>query len=134
MSGNSTVALDTNQAIAILNDVPAAVAFYGTFAELYLPVTVLGELRYGALNSGKVNQNLERIDRLVSRCKLLSVGDATAASYARLRLALKQMARPIPENDLWIAASCDEHGVPLATADGHFRVVAGLTLLTPPSP
>src|SRR3954454_23834439 len=98
MTGSS-VALDTNQAIAILNDVPAAIAFYSTFAELCLPVIVLGELRYGALNSARVAENLERIDRLMQRCRVLSAGDATAASYARLRMALKQLARPIPEND-----------------------------------
>jgi predicted nucleic acid-binding protein len=133
MSGSS-IALDTNQAIAILNDVPAAVAFYGAFAELCLPVTVLGELRYGTLNSGKVNQNLERIDRLAGRCKLLGVGDVTATWYAKLRLALKRIARPIPENDLWIAATCAEHDLPLATADGHFTVVAGFRVVPPPSP
>jgi predicted nucleic acid-binding protein len=49
MTGNSVV-LDTNQATAILNDDRNAIAFYSTYSELCLPVTVLGELRYGATN------------------------------------------------------------------------------------
>lgn len=133
MIGNS-VALDTNQAIAILNDDPSALSFYATFGEICLPVTVLGELRYGALNSRRIQENLDNIARLAIRCRLLAVDDATATRYARLRMALKKLARPIPENDLWIAAACDQHALPLATLDSHFSVVPGLTLLARPLP
>jgi tRNA(fMet)-specific endonuclease VapC len=133
MSGSS-LALDTNQAIAILKDDPGALAFYSTFTELCLSVIVIGELRYGALNSSKVTENLGRLDRLVARCRVLVGTPATAASYARLRLLLKQLARPIPINDLWIAASCDEHSLPLATDDSHFGHVPGLSLIAPPQP
>jgi tRNA(fMet)-specific endonuclease VapC len=133
MSGSS-LALDTNQAIAILNDDPAALAFYAQYAELCLPVTVIGELRYGALNSAKVAENLARIDRLVARCRVLNTTDRTTQSYARLRIALKQAAKPIPMNDLWIAPASDEHSLPLATGDAHFRNVASLSLVTPPVP
>ena len=50
----------------------------------------------------------------------------TAAVYARLRLGLKEKGKPIPENDLWIAALCVEHQVPLVTLDGHFDSVEEL--------
>ena len=63
----SKIALDTNQAIAILNKgikvdkVPA-------YDEIYLPVPVVGELRFGALNSQHQTENMERIEKLVRRC------------------------------------------------------------------
>jgi predicted nucleic acid-binding protein len=60
--------------------------------------------------------------------------DATATTYARLRIALKKLAKPIPENDLWIAAVAAEHGLPLATRDAHFSVVPGLTTVSPAPP
>jgi len=41
----------------------------------------------------------------------------------RLRLGLKEKGKPIPENDLWIAALCIEHQVKLAAVDGHFDVI-----------
>jgi tRNA(fMet)-specific endonuclease VapC len=126
--------LDTNQAIAILNDDPAAIAFYQSFAELCLPVIVMGELQYGALNSGRPAENLAKIDRLARRCTILNLTEATARSYARLRMALKKIAKPIPENDLWIAATCDEHRLPLAIADAHFRVVPNPNTVSIPSP
>ena len=132
MSGSSLV-LDTNQAIAILNDDRAALAFYSGIAELCLPVTVIGELRC-ALNSAKVADNIARLDRLIARCRILNSTQATANSYARLRLELKQIAKPVPMNDLWIAAACDEHSLELATDDAHFAQVPGLKLVAPPTP
>jgi tRNA(fMet)-specific endonuclease VapC len=41
-------------------------------------------------------------------------------------LQLKRHGKPIPENDLWIAAICVEHDLPLATVDSHFDYVEGL--------
>jgi len=34
---------------------------------------------------------------------------------------------PIPENDLWIAASARQHNLVLVTRDHHFDQVAGLS-------
>ena len=87
---------------------------------------MIGELRYGALNSRRASDNLADVERLVSRCRVLDVTASTAAMYAELRHGLKPRGKPIPENDLWIAALCVEHRVPLATLDVHFDVVEGL--------
>lgn len=127
MNGDS-VALDTDVAIAILNNVEGAWARVQEFDEIYLPVPVIGELKFGALNSGRPKENLHRIDFFLARCQLLDVRAATADVYARIRLGLKQQGRPIPPNDIWIAAVCVEQGVPLATYDGHFEHVDGLKL------
>ncbi|HEX8912513.1 MAG TPA: type II toxin-antitoxin system VapC family toxin [Humisphaera sp.] len=126
MTGNE-VAVDTNRAVAILNGDAAALAWARTFTALYLPVTVLAELRYGALNSAKTAHNQQRVDDLATRFPVLDVTASTASAYAELRLALKKVGRPIPQNDLWIAATCIDHKLPLATADGHFDNLPGLT-------
>lgn len=59
----------------------------------------------------------------------MDITSATAAVYARLRLQLKTKGKPIPENDLWIAASCLEHDVKLAAVDGHFDAIDDLQRL-----
>ena len=124
MSGNS-VALDTSVAIDVLADRAESLTSQA-ITEFLLPVPVVGELRYGALNSSRVEENLAEVERLVGRCRILEVTVATAGVYARLRLSLKQKGKPIPENDLWIAASCVEHQVRLAAVDTHFDAVDGL--------
>lgn len=128
----SKVALDTNQAVHLLNDVPAVVAWLDSFDHLYLPVAVLGELLYGALNSSKATDNLSKVDALVARCVVLESGVMTSRVYAQLRLDLKKRGRPVPENDLWIAATCVERGIPLATDDAHFAAFPTLTILKAP--
>jgi tRNA(fMet)-specific endonuclease VapC len=123
------IALDTNQAIAVLNATGDTTAWIQTFTDIYLPVVVIGELRFGALNSGRAAQNLRRIEQLVSRCRVLDATVGTAEVYARIRLHLKQKGKPIPENDLWIATLCVEHDLPLATSDVHFAEVDDLKVV-----
>ncbi|GBC94688.1 Ribonuclease VapC2 [bacterium HR16] len=128
MNGNR-VALDTNQAIAVLNNTGDAGQWIQSFVEVYLPVPVIGELCFGALNSRRSKQNLEYVEQLVKRCQILEVSVATAQIYAHVRLILKRKGKPIPENDLWIASVCIEHDVPLATSDGHFTAIEELRLI-----
>jgi predicted nucleic acid-binding protein len=42
---------------------------------------------------------------------------------------LRQAGKPIPTNDLWIAALCRQHGLPLLSRDRHFDVVSGVQRL-----
>lgn len=53
----------------------------------------------------------------------------TAKIYARVHRELRQQGRPIPTNDMWIAAQALQHGLALDTRDVHFQQVAGLTLV-----
>jgi len=121
----SSVALDTSVAIDVLAGRAESLTAQA-ISEFLLPVPVIGELRYGALNSRKADENLAEVERLVARCRVMDITLATAAVYARLRLQLKPKGKPIPENDLWIAASCVEHDVKLAAVDGHFDAIDGL--------
>jgi tRNA(fMet)-specific endonuclease VapC len=121
----SSVALDTSVAIDVLAGRAESLTAHA-ITEFVLPVPVVGELRYGALNSRKSDENLAEVERLVARCHVLEITSATAAVYARLRLQLKDKGKPIPENDLWIAASCVEHEVKLAAVDSHFDAIDDL--------
>lgn len=131
MTGNSLV-LDTSVAIAVLNDDPTVLTWLAPFAELLVPAVALGELQYGMRNSNRAAANVARLDRLVARCRVLPVGSETARHYAEVRLGLKRAGRPIPENDMWIAAAAIETGRPLAGRDAHFGFISGLQLLSPP--
>lgn len=125
MSGNR-IALDTNAAISVLNDTAGSGLWIKNFEEVFLPVPAIGELRFGALKSRRAGDNLRRINELVSRCQILEIRLGTTEVYARLRLDLRRRGKPIPENDLWIAALCVEHGLSLATTDGHYEPIEEL--------
>jgi len=131
----SKLALDTNAAIGVLNAAGQSGMATERDAAWALPVQVVGELRFGALKSSRTKENLAKIDALVGTCDVLNTTSATATTYADVRQQLRRLGRPIPENDLWIAALCLEHHLPLATNDRHFAAVIGLEtrpIQTPP--
>ncbi|MCA9410182.1 MAG: type II toxin-antitoxin system VapC family toxin [Candidatus Omnitrophica bacterium] len=128
MNGNR-VLLDTNAVIAFFDGVPAAEGAIWSFENRSVPVIVVGELRFGALRSHKVTENLSKIDWFVSQCEVLTVQNQTAIEYARIRNDLMRKGRPIPENDIWIAAMAAEYESPLITVDSHFAHVAGIEII-----
>jgi tRNA(fMet)-specific endonuclease VapC len=54
------------------------------------------------------------------------MGPETAEHYADICARPRRKGRPIPTNDMWIAASAREHGLVLFTRDAHFHGVDGL--------
>lgn len=122
------VALDTDVAIKFLNGDENIANFLLRHTEIYLPVIVVGELIFGALNSKHTEQNLARHKKLIQRTKILEISETTATIYAKTRLGLKRQGKPIPENDLWIASLCIEHKLPLLSCDKHFKDVDHLNL------
>lgn len=61
-------------------------------------------------------------------CWVLPVDLDTTEFYARIRRDLRRQGTPIPANDLWIAAICLQHNIPIVTADQHFELVPGLVI------
>jgi len=125
---NGKVALATNTAIAALNGDTVVVSRIQDADQIFLPLPVIGELLFGALNSQHPEANVSRVNQLIQNSIVLRMGSATATLYARIRISLRQKGRPIPENDIWIAASCLEHEVALVTNDAHFQWIEGLKL------
>ena len=128
MSGRLLV--DTNVVIALFAGEPAAVERLEQRPELFLCVPVLGELRYGALASSRVEENLARLDLFSRRVLLLACDSGTVVQYATIRYALRKKGTPIPENDVWIAAIAQQYRLTLLSRDSHFRKIEGLDVET----
>lgn len=93
---------------------------------VYVPVVVLAELLAGARRSQRVAENVRQVEDFVSRSVVLSCDQATASHYADIFNQLRARGKPIPENDMWIAAVATQHGFPIATRDAHFDEVESL--------
>jgi tRNA(fMet)-specific endonuclease VapC len=128
MSGRLLV--DTNVVIALFAGEPAALNRVEQHPELFLCVPVLGELRYGALASSRVDENLARLDGFSRRVLLLSCDSMTAVQYSAIRYGLRKKGTPIPENDMWIAAIAQQYDLTLLSRDSHFREIEGLDVET----
>ena len=77
-----TTALDTNVAIDLLNGNVEILLNYEKYTSLYLPVTVCGELLYGAINSNSSKKNLLKYRGFISNCTILNINSAIAEKYA----------------------------------------------------
>lgn len=91
MSGS--VLPDSNAVIALLAGNATVAARLNAAPRVLLAATVLGELRYGALNSGRVNANLARLDQFASMCRFVPIAEAEVLAYAELRL-LERVVMP----------------------------------------
>ncbi len=118
MSGE--VALDTSVAVHFLNGDPEVVSRVLTLPKISLLAIVAGELLFGAENSIRALKNLPRYLEFIEACEVIPIERKTTVVYAQTRLALKRKGRPIPMNDVWIAAHCLERGWVLVTDDSDF--------------
>lgn len=118
--------LDTNALSAFLDGDPSIGGMLASRQRVAIPVTVLGEFRYGVAGSRHRRAYDRWLETHLGAFEVLDVTAETAVSYAEARVALKRRGTPIPENDLWIAALALEHHLPVLSRDAHFDAVAGL--------
>jgi predicted nucleic acid-binding protein len=63
------------------------------------------------------------------RVRVLNVDAGTAPHYAAVINGLRRIGRPIPTNDVLIAAVATQHTMAVFTYDAHFRHVGGLRVV-----
>ena len=128
MSDPHRALLDTNVIIALFAGEPNILKRTAECTETYIAVTVLGELYYGAFRSVRQEENLARLHLLATRNVILPCVVETATRYGSIRTNLAAKGRPIPENDIWIAAVAMQHDLTLLTRDVHFCEVEELAV------
>lgn len=117
---------DTNALSAYADGDPNLLKLIRTAKRHQLPTIVLGEYRFGLLRSRERLARESWLVRLELECDVLDVNRQTAICYAEIREELRSLGRPIPENDIWIAAIAREHQLSILSRDQHFDQVPGL--------
>jgi tRNA(fMet)-specific endonuclease VapC len=121
--------LDTNALSAIADGESSAMELVARAERLAVPVIVLGEYRLGIAQSRHKASYESWLRGWIAAVALLDIDEETTHSYAAIGLELKKQGKPIPANDLWIAALCRQHSLPLLSRDRHFDLVSGLRRL-----
>lgn len=124
MSGSAL--LDTNVFVRLLAGDPVVDQCLREFEQAYLCMIVLGELWHGAENSTRPDESRRAVEELARRFDWLPGTPAVATEYGRIKQDLRRRGRPIPENDVWIAAFGKAHSLLLLTNDKHFAEIDGL--------
>ena len=121
--------LDTNGLSAVAEGDPALEPVLRKAAQVAVPVIVLGEYRYGISQSRDRNRYEQWLSEYLPKFRILDIDEQTTISYAGVRMELKKAGTPIPSNDVWIAALCRQHSLPVVSRDRHFDAVPGLKRL-----
>lgn len=124
--------LDTDICIHLLNArEPELIERFRNHApnQLALCSIVRAELLWGARNSRRVNENLERVQAFAEPLLSLPFDDDCANHYGLIRADLQSRGQPIGPNDTLIASIALAHQATLITRNHReFSRVSGLKL------
>jgi tRNA(fMet)-specific endonuclease VapC len=129
------ILIDTNAYAAVHRGDANAEAIVLRSPRIGVSIVVLGEILAGIRAGTRQRQNRDELSRFLAsrRVELLLLDEPIAERYANIMAQLRAAGKPIPTNDIWIAASALEHGFAVYSYDRHFQVVPGLQVVTKPA-
>ena len=124
------IILDTNAYSAYRRGAEWVLEALGAADRVYLSVVVMAELFYGFKLGTQESRNRKELLSFTKKphVRLVQITIETADIFSDIKSQLKQAGRPIPLNDVWIAAHCVELGAKLVSEDKHFSSINGLRL------
>ena len=99
--------------------------------QIGISVISIGELLSGFKGGGREKKNRKEIEVFLDspRVVIYSLDEDTSEFYAEILNNLREIGKPVPTNDIWIAAVAFQNGLKLFTKDNHFKAIAGLSLV-----
>lgn len=124
-------AIDTNRLTDFFRGDPATLEVVQSCRHLFVPFIVLAEMRCGLLGERESLKNARLLSELLTSAHVgvLFPDEDTTHHYAQIFVQLRRQGRPIPTNDIWIAALCVQNDLPLLTRDQHFLAIPQLQCL-----
>jgi len=126
------IAIDTNIYTSFKVNDPSVVETLRNCDLIGVDITVIAELFYGFSLGAKEKKNRQELEAFLNspRVEVLLHDLETADYYALIVKRLRAKGRPIPTNDIWIAANAMKRGLALYSFDKHFEEIEGLLLLS----
>jgi len=125
------IILDTNCYTAYLAGDLRILQILAESTAVFMSIFVLGELYAGFKGGNREKENQAILHTFLKKPSVTTIDASieTAELFGMVKNMLKQSGRPIPLNDVWIAAHTLECGATLVTRDQHFQYIPGLRLL-----
>lgn len=122
--------LDTNAYCLCDTGQEKALSVLEEATSFFIPSIVYGELYYGFKHGSRFEANMRHLEKFISgfNVEIINVTTSVAKQFGDIYALLRKKGKPIPTNDIWIAACSMEIGGTLLTADGHFSSIDGLQM------
>ena len=116
------LAIDSNRYTDFCRGLPEVVEILESATEIHIPLIVIGEQRAGFAHGLNREKNERVLTRLLNNdgVFVLTPDEQTTFFYADLYAYLRKKGRPIPTNDLWIAALVLQNNLVLFDRDSDF--------------
>ncbi len=129
------VCLDTSAYSNFRRGMPAVVNAVDRAEWIGVPCVVLGEIWAGFIAGSRAERNIAELDDFLAEplVEVLAVDRDVARIYGEIVVDLRRKGRPLPTNDIWIAATAARFGASVLTFDAHFLEVdrVGAQVLVP---
>ncbi|MBO9595152.1 MAG: type II toxin-antitoxin system VapC family toxin [Niabella sp.] len=125
MTGNKYL-LDTNIIVEVFGGDKELAEKIDKLSVIYISSIVAGELYTGINRVKNKSRHLKKFEDFLQICTILNADQTTAVHYGIIMAALYKKGKPIPTNDIWIAAIAQQHNLTLITRDKHFTEIEGL--------
>lgn len=126
------VLLDTNFYSAFCKGDEQAVCVIQQARKIFIPFVVLAELRAGFLCGTTARKNERTLTLFLNsvRVAVIYPDENTTHQFASVFAQLRLQGKPIPTNDIWIAALAIQHDLVLCSRDKHFDLIPQLALVS----
>lgn len=130
--GKMKIHIDTNIYSNAVKGNPIAQTLLQRAEEISLSPIVIAEIISGFKLGNKESENRKKFYQFLDSPRVIvsKIGEMTAEHYSNIIFQLRKSGKPIPTNDIWIAAKSMEEGKPLASLDKHFHFIKGLLLIS----
>ena len=118
--------LDSKVVIDLFREDLITIEKLKSLPHIYIPVMVLGELFYGANLSKQIEKRVAQIRTFAAKVTVLNCDSVTAEMYGEIKSQLRRDGKPIPENDIWIAALTKQYKLSILSNDKHFTYIKGV--------
>ncbi len=101
--------------------------------EILVPAATYSELIYGFLRGSRFTENESLLNEFLQEDGITfqPVTQSIAERWGYVKAILAKNGTPIPDNDIWIAATALETGARIISYDHHFDLVGGLIRIAP---
>jgi tRNA(fMet)-specific endonuclease VapC len=125
------LAIDTNIYVAFKNNDAEVIDVFRACDVIGVDIAVIAELYAGFSLGNKEAKNRRELETFLnaSRVEVLTHDLETAEYYAMIVKKLKAKGKPVPSNNIWIAANALKQGMALYSFDKHFEEIDGLLLV-----
>jgi len=125
MDGNNCF-LDTNIVVEFLRGNIQVINYLEENRNFVISAIVLGELEFGVQNAKQYVKHTKQLKDFMIGVQVINLDEKTAIFYGQIKTELRKIGKPIPDNDIWIAALTMQYNAILLTNDAHFKDIEAL--------